>query len=736
MSTIIHDKWGGLIPKLDALALPPTAATLAKNIDLTGGKLAPAKFTTPFQRLHDDAGKMVGQLVAVRDVMSVQKPSDTANVAYLRQCNSVTSWLSVRAAIWLSYVHPDTGVFTLDERLNAVQGYASLEYTSDGIKIHYAFDDVTASIIPGVVYTVHGPKYQFHFLNDVYYRGGPSTSVDFPNTLDFSSADFPVISLPLEWPTSMANYAVAWGGTRYTYGYMKLLDINGPTLQTQLYLDPDDPNIKKLEWPITLKVTQDATLDVYLGIDYVQRTDRLVYYLRTYIDQTVAKGVLNKNYSTGHRSTIELKDVLWDDDDIPATGRLVIDPDDTVDYDKLRYTSWSKAEVGGVDVWTFNIHASDDLAHSRSTGKLTYIEDATATEFEGPPSALTNMLSAPPGIIIGIDYAEPVGKYLYQKIYRSATGGDDFQCLDELHTIGGYFWDDFTKPYLYKLPPYGNFPQADITTACEGSVLHPAQWGATINGNELRPTDLYRFHAFPDEYAVPFDTNIMALVVGGGSIIIFTEANATTGEQGKVYMVSGTPGALAVYELANVSPLLQKTSIARIDQTVFYASRDGLMAISGGGVPSLITRDLFRRPEWTNERPDLMQAWVCDRGLFLIVEIGGHNNLRFDTQEGAATLTRFTKLTGINEFEWRSRPFDFGQPVELVAAQVHADVYPVVIALYDEDGLLAAERAVGGSHTVLLPRARRSRVWSYGARATGTVYRIALATSAAELPGG
>jgi len=734
MPAIIHEKWGGLIPKLDPMALPPNAATVAKNIDLTGGKLLPAKFVTPFQRLHDDDGKMVGQLVAVRDIASVPKPVITGTATSIRMCNNINSWLTVTAGIWLTWTDPTNGTFMETEVLNASQGYGSMQYTADGIKVHFSFDDCTCSLIPGIVYTVHGPKYKFAFAQDTAYKGGPSAPFTFPSDFDWSSPDFPVISLPLEWPVSMDNYATTWSGARYVYAYLTLLDVNGPKLPSQLYLDPDDPNIVKLTWPIAgVKVTTNADLDIYFRLEYARSASRFAYYLRTFIDQAVAQGVLERNYGSGHRATIKLTSVVWDDDDIPQVGRLVIDPTDDDMFDDVRYTSWTKSGT----VYTFNIHASDDLAYGHGDGKLTYVEDQTVTEMEGPPSEMTNMLAIDPGIVMALALTVPTtGRYTRQKIYRSATGGNDFVCLNDCHDITAVFYDDFTLPGLHSLPPYGNFPQDTVADACEGSVITPGQWAATIWKNELRPSDLYRFHAYPDEYAVPFDTDIMAIVVGGGNLIVFTEANTVTGEQGKVFLVAGSPGALSIYELANVSPLLQVTSIARIDQTVYYASRDGIMAISGGGTPSLITRDLFRRPAWTNERPDLMQAWVCDRGLFLIVDIGGHNNLRLDTGEGAATLTRFSKLTGIGEFEWQSRPFDFGQPVELANVKVHADVYPVVISVYNEDGEKAGERSVESGRLAKMPVSRRSRVWSYGVKGYGTVYRVAIGTSADELAGG
>jgi hypothetical protein len=452
--------------------------------------------------------------------------------------------------------------------------------------------------------------------------------------------------------------------------------------------------------------------------------------LRTYIDQTVAKGTCYETKNSGQTSVV-VDGFLWDEDDIPDAGALLLDADVPANRERVTYTSWSK--LTAPTRYQFTLDAGTPTTISHHDGDTVYIEDTDATEMEGPPSEIADVVGVSPGEVLQltVTLADP---YRQQKLYRSTDGGNSFGLVDG-EVIAGTWYDDFVAPVISELPPYGNFPQDTVAEACEGSIIHPNQWAATIWKNELRPSDVMRLHAYPDEWAQRFPTNIMAVVLGGSSIFVFTEANATTGEQGKVFMLTGShPSQLAMYEVANVSPLLVKTSICRVNERVFYASRDGIEALGGEG-PQLVTEQLFDRPGWTNERPDLMQSWVCDRALFFIVDLTGNNNIRLDLGEKLATLTRFTRLENIQEFEWKSRPFDLGRLCALGWVQVTADAYPVVVMLYDSDGRVVAQRAVMSMAPERLPLAPLSRFWSYRVVGRSPVHRVALATAASELLG-
>jgi hypothetical protein len=734
MASIIHDRWGGLVPRLKPLALPGRAAQVAKNVNLTCGKLRPATYTTPFQRLHDDDGAMVGQLVPYLDIVQVTKPA-ALTATTLAMLGAAATWCLPYAGVWATYIDPDDSTAKVME-LRALDAlWSPTAYPSgEGFTLRARFlNPVTGTFRPNIVYRIHGPKYQLRFLADGKYEGGPEDALTVPADVDWSSSPYPIVNIPLSWPISMEDYPDEWAGERYTYAYASLIDVGGPVCDTEVYHEQGDS--------VDIDVIKSCHVEFFFKLDYVRNSEQFVQYVRTYIDQIVVYGELTGIHNAG-ANTVTIDTLTGYEEDIPESGALLLEPDTPANLERIEYTSYTKVAS------TYVFALDGVLVKGHANNSRVNVEDVENEDMEGPPSELTDVISVNPGEIVQIT-APLAARYRQQKIYRTEDAGENSLLIDGevtaetmLYDAPDYFFfDDFQQAPSKVLPPYGNYPHDTLAEACVNSVVHPNQWAAIIHKNELRPSDVMRLHAYPEEWAIRFPTRIMAITLSGGSIVVFTEADSTTNEQGKVFILSGgDPSQLAMYEVANVSPLLIKTSIARVDDRVYYASRDGIMVVGGGGTPRLITDQLFDRPGWTAERPDLMQAWVNDRALFLLLgapESGmfSGNYLRFDFDADLAMCSRFTKLENIQEFEWKSRPFDLGHLCNLGWVQVQADNYPVIVMLYDDRDMLVAQRAVMGPVPERMPMTALSRIWAYRVKARTTVHRIALATSAPELLG-
>jgi len=735
MPAIIHDRWGGLFPRLEPLALPPMAAVVAKNVDLGSGKLRPASFTNPFQRLHDDDGKMVGQLTE-QDILSIDKPTAPAVQSNVRMITDPRLWVTAWLGLWVTaiYIDDDGIAWPVEDTIyNAAMTYSRTEYKEDGFVLTFTVPTATFALPRGVLFKVWGPCYKLVFTADGHYRGGPETSGTYPETFDWTVPQWPSFSKQLAWPTSMVNYVNSgstWGGTRYPFADLSLVDVNGPVCSPEVYIDGTI-----LDDSVTVTFFKAGEVQIYFRVNYYRNTRRFYYYARTYVDARVARGELRSALSPGVPGNIKLTDFEWDDDDIPDTGLLLLGKG-TASAEFVAYTSWTKHNPGAANEYYQFETGTEVVVYAHAEDAVTEVIDEDTMEMEGPPSDASTIVEISPGEIAKLYVPRTVPPYVRQKIYRSTnTSPDGFGLLDvgSSPVASDMFYDDLQEEPTDQIPAWGNYPNDTLAEAMEGSVIHPNQWAAIVYGNELRPSDIYRLHAYPDEFAVPFPTNIMAIALAGGSIIVFTEANATTGEQGKVFQVVGShPAHLAIYDVANVSPLLVKTSICRIDGAIYYASRDGLMRV-GSGAPQLVSEPFFSRDEWTLERPDLMQAWVNDRNVFLIVNLTGNNNLRFDLGAKEATVTRFTRVENVEEFEWKSRPFDFGQLTTLTAVQIVADSYPVTLLLYNEDNVLCGTRQISSRHPEKLPKMPPSRFWSYRVRSLGNINRIAIGTSTAEI---
>ena len=334
-----------------------------------------------------------------------------------------------------------------------------------------------------------------------------------------------------------------------------------------------------------------------------------------------------------------------------------------------------------------------------------------------------------------------VGGGLYQTTFRfdkvtvdyDLTTGDD---LDVYSTESNTTYDSFTAPLTTELPPYGNVVQSNIDTALEGSILHPAGWGAVIDGNKLFPSDVLRPWVIPEDYEIAFPTDIMAAVVSGNSILVFTEASSS--EVGKVFeLVGNTPAFLATYELSNAHPLLNKVGLAKIGQTAIWPTYDGLAASAGGSV-STLTEKYFTREEWADELPASMDAYTSENTVWLTTP--GAENWRVDLDElqkgelPDITLGTYTAFSG-KQLVWDSKIFEYPRPIAFSCLRVIAEAYPVAVEFYNGNGELRHGELVMNDQVKKVKRMRAERNWYIRVYGLNTVYSLGVATNPKELSG-
>ena len=378
------------------------------------------------------------------------------------------------------------------------------------------------------------------------------------------------------------------------------------------------------------------------------------------------------------------------------------------------------------------------------------------TGSEGPPSDPSARLMIRPGEQLTL--STPRNGYHGIRLYRSTTGGDDFQLLD--HYEANSYIDDleFTQPEA--IPPYGNYPGAEEDNDngdtvnrdlfLRGSFQHPSLFGVGFHGKTLYLSDLLRFHAWPQENEVPFQDAIKGIALAGQTILVFAE--------GKVYGVSGgNPELMSKFEISTTAPLLNPLGLCRIGGTVFWPTTDGLAACSGGDV-RIITENIFTRREWQWFSPETMTAQVHDgrillttSGDFPTVNTGsdleatekkarsfGPNpasnaevvNLAFDIQ-GGITMTTYLgdpAATGATA-TWGGRQEWHEQPVRYEFVRISADAYPVTLRAY-VDTTLRGTVTVNNNKAVRLVDASNNwlvhgRAWRFEIETTaGPVRRI------------
>lgn len=319
---------------------------------------------------------------------------------------------------------------------------------------------------------------------------------------------------------------------------------------------------------------------------------------------------------------------------------------------------------------------------------------------ESIPSAISEAVELLPGQIATIGIPRVNAGYFYNNIYRSGSG-DGFRLLSEVDS--NEFTDTEFLPLREELPPFGNAPvdgEANLQSFLEGSIIHPGQFGVAFKDKVLYFSDFYKFHSWPEEYTITFSNNIEAIMLSGGSVIVFTTVN--------VFVVSGgNPATMTKYLVTNVNPLLDKKTLSRIGNIIFYVSHDGLFATSGSSVTNL-TKDYYTRSEWLDLLPETFSAKVADNSIFLE---GTLVNLRFDMDESIQAITTFTGTSGTDGFIWKSKRYHFTQPEIFDYFKIDADGV-ITVKVY-VDGVLAGTFTASDYNPVVMEGLSHGLDWEF-----------------------
>lgn len=139
----------------------------------------------------------------------------------------------------------------------------------------------------------------------------------------------------------------------------------------------------------------------------------------------------------------------------------------------------------------------------------------------------------------------------------------------------------------------------------EGLVNLGNEIMAGWNGRDLFLSEVSVPSAFPEKYKQRTNAPIKGIGVTGGYAIILTDETP--------YMLSApTPEAAAFTELQFNAACLSARSVVSTNLGVIFASHDGLMMISSGGVPSNLTAELLSREQWLALDPSNMVSVVHD----------------------------------------------------------------------------------------------------------------------------
>lgn len=362
---------------------------------------------------------------------------------------------------------------------------------------------------------------------------------------------------------------------------------------------------------------------------------------------------------------------------------------------------------------------------------------------EGPPSPPSASLSRSRdtgGDLLPVDLTmdtAPTGAYniVAKRIYRLNTGnvGEDYQFVAEVPVAQTAYEDAVQNDALAEVLQTTGWDAPPDTM--KGLIILPNGVAAGFDSLDVLFSVPYQLHAWPREYMLTVDEEVVGLGAFGTNVVICTE--------GQPYIATGVdPAGMALSKLEIEQACVSKRSIARMGlEGVVYASPDGLVLI-GPGSASVVTHNLFSRDEWQALSPETMVAFSHDQAYVAFYDTGavsgcivmdarvnGIVHVELDADGGYVDLLTDTLYLLVNgkvmewdpiggtamEASWKSKVFP-GRPDNPSMAQVIAQSYPaadgVELRIWG-DGALRHTQQVAGPEPFRLPGGFLARDWEF-----------------------
>ena len=186
-----------------------------------------------------------------------------------------------------------------------------------------------------------------------------------------------------------------------------------------------------------------------------------------------------------------------------------------------------------------------------------------------------------------------------KRIYRSNTGSTntEFQFLVELPITTAAYTDSIDADALGEILPSTTWigpPDDDPNIYPNGQMLGLTFIAngvfAGFSGRMLCFSEPFLPHAWPADYRLTLEDNIVGLGVTANGIAVVTE--------GPPYFVGGTdPASMTAIKLDSAQACLNKNSIVDMGDYVLYAGPDGLVAISGNDV-QIVSKGVISPEQW------------------------------------------------------------------------------------------------------------------------------------------
>ena len=372
---------------------------------------------------------------------------------------------------------------------------------------------------------------------------------------------------------------------------------------------------------------------------------------------------------------------------------------------------------------------------------------------EGPPSAPSPLIewNETRDVEISGLQSAVAGAFAIERVRVYRTHEGQYQLVKEVpfgheRVVDEVLSQDLGEPLIsmnWRMPP-GDL--SGLTAFANGLV-------AGFRGNQVLFCEPFQPHAWPEDYQISVDYDIVGLGAFGNHLVILTN--------GFPYVISGGhPAAFSTEKIEVAQACVSKASIVSIGHGVLYASADGLVQVSFQGT-RLLTQGLFSQREWQQLNPaSLIGVWHDQhylaffqseqrQGAFVItpeqpdqvsfvddvaqaVFLSMSDDALYFTRPDGPTLYRWNQGAESKTYSWHSRPFVSGHPTAYRWGRLEADGYPITLTLL-APGQPPLHKQIHSAQPFRLGVKRPSREWRVVLEGSERIHALVLADSVQAL---
>jgi len=305
-------------------------------------------------------------------------------------------------------------------------------------------------------------------------------------------------------------------------------------------------------------------------------------------------------------------------------------------------------------------------------------------------------------------------------------------------------------------------PPSDI----KGMVAMPNGMIVGYRDNEVWFCEPYRPHAWPALYTQSVDAPVVGIGVVGQSAIILTQTG--------VHAATGvSPQSVTMAKVSTHGGCLSRASIVSTPLGVLYASDNGLVLATPGGVVNL-TVSMFTKDKWLDEMVvSTIRAAQLTTGAYYMwgqntagASVGGMidisdqrtaytklttSNVISNTFNDPWTSEVFVMSAGVvyqlelssarprSQYTWRSKKLQPPNKRNLEAMRIYFDVPTEAIGalgtvkIYADDRLVATKSLTASGALIRLPSGFKASFWQIEITSKVIVSSVEMATSVKEL---